>query len=128
MPEVNVDPTRIEQVIANLISNAIRHTPAGGSVTVSMEILTGDKRGQVEKTSVIISVADTGEGIAPEHLSHVFDRFYRIEDSRARSEGGAGLGLAIVKQMVEAHGGKVWVESEPGKGSIFFVALPVAYQ
>ena len=72
----------------------------------------------------MISIADTGEGIKAEHLPHIFDRFYRIEDSRARSEGGVGLGLAIVKQMVEAHGGQVRVESKTGKGSTFYVLLP----
>ncbi|MCK4222476.1 MAG: sensor histidine kinase, partial [Dehalococcoidia bacterium] len=70
-------------------------------------------------------VADSGEGIAPEHLPHVFERFYRAESSRSRSEGGAGLGLAIVRQMVQAHGGQVWAESEPGQGSTFYVALPL---
>jgi len=70
--------------------------------------------------------ADTGEGIAPEQLPHIFERFYRVEKSRARSEGGSGLGLAIVKQMVQAHGGQVWVETELGKGSIFYVALPIS--
>jgi two-component system, OmpR family, sensor kinase len=73
---------------------------------------------------LIISVSDNGEGIPPEHLPHLFERFYRVETSRSRSEGGAGLGLAIVKQMVQAHGGQVWVESQPGHGSTFYIALP----
>jgi len=128
LPEVNVDPTRIEQVVVNLLANAIRHTPADGSVTVSMKAVYSDTTQPVEKTSVIISIADTGEGIAPEHLPHIFDRFYRVKDSRARSEGGAGLGLTIVKQMIETHGGKVWVESEPNKGSTFYMAIPVSEQ
>ncbi|MFC1981190.1 sensor histidine kinase [Chloroflexota bacterium] len=89
--EANVDPARIEQVISNLLSNAIRHTPRQGSVTVSIETMSGGVRRQVEETSVIISVADTGEGIAPEHLPHVFDRFYRVEGSRSRSGGGRGV-------------------------------------
>ena len=74
---------------------------------------------------MVVSVRDTGEGIAPEHLPNVFERFYRAGDSRSRGEGGAGLGLAIVKQMVQAHGGQVWVESQPGRGSTFSLALPV---
>ena len=119
LPDVNIDPTRIEQVIANLLSNAIDHTPAGGSVSLSVAPMAAGNNG------VVILVADTGEGIAPEHLPHIFDRFYRVEGSRSRSEGGAGIGLAIVKQMVEAHGGKVRVESTPGKGSLFYVELPL---
>jgi len=122
-PKANVDPARIEQVLANLITNAIRHT-ASGSVTVSLRPVKSDRYHQIDSPSLIVSVADTGEGISPESLPHVFERLYRVETSRARSEGGAGLGLAIVKQMVQAHEGKVWVESEPGKGSTFYVALP----
>lgn len=122
--KANVDPTRIEQVIGNLITNAIRHTPPEGSITVSVRAINGDIAHQIDSPTIILSVADTGEGIAPEHLPHIFERFYRVETSRVRSEGGAGLGLAIVKQMVQAHGGKAWVESELRKGSTFYVALP----
>ena len=125
VPRVYVDPVRMEQVIANLMTNAIRHTPAGGSVTVAIETMKGDSSRQIDKPHLVISVADSGEGIAPEHLRHIFERFYRVEHSRSRSEGGTGLGLAIVKQMTQAHGGKVWAKSEAGKGSIFYVALPL---
>ncbi len=97
----------MEQVISNLLTNAIRHTPPGGSVTVS---ISRDDR------ELAIAVADTGEGITPEDLPHVFERFYRSGSSRSRKEGGTGLGLAIVKQMVEAHGGKVRVESKMESG------------
>lgn len=123
--EVSVDPIRIEQVIANLMANAIRHTPAGGDVTISVKTVSSDKNHQFDRPHLVISVADSGEGITPEHLRHVFERFYRVEDSRSRSEGGSGLGLAIVKQMVKAHGGRVWAESEVGRGSIFYIALPL---
>lgn len=126
IPKANADSTRIEQVMGNLIDNAIRHTPAKGSITVSIDMVASDHAHQIDQPHLIISVADTGEGIPAEHLPGIFERFYRVEDSRSRSAGGAGLGLAIVKQMVEAHGGKVWVESEPGRGSIFYMALPVA--
>ena len=115
IPEIRIDPVRMEQVISNLLTNAIRHTPSGGSITVTI------KNGE---GGLAISVADTGEGIATEDLPHVFERFYRSGSSRARKEGGTGLGLAIVKQMVEAHGGKVWVESKMGTGSIFSILLP----
>ena len=125
VPEVEVDSARIEQVIANLLSNAIRHTPSGGSITISTGTVNSNSSHQITSPNIIISVADTGEGIAPEHLPYVFERFYRVGSSRARVEGGTGLGLAIVKQMVEAHGGKVWVESEMGEGSTFHIALPL---
>jgi len=115
IPEIGIDPVRIEQVISNLLTNAIRHTPPGGSITVTV------KNGE---EGLKISVSDTGKGIATEDLPHVFERFYRSGSSRARKEGGTGLGLAIVKQMVEAHGGKVWVESKTGTGSIFSILLP----
>ena len=126
IPSVEVDATRIEQVMGNLVDNAIKHTPSGGSVTVSIDLAAGNHAHRIDRPHLVISVADTGEGIPAEHLPGVFERFYRVEDSRSRSAGGAGLGLAIVKQMVEAHGGRVWAESEPGKGSTFYVALPVA--
>ena len=80
---------------------------------------------QVE-SEVQVAVKDTGSGIAPEHLPYVFERFYRADPARARADGGAGLGLAIVKQLVAAHGGQVWVESQPGHGATFTFTLPVA--
>jgi two-component system OmpR family sensor kinase len=117
VPEISVDPVRMEQVINNLLTNAIRHTPSGGDISISIS---------VEQRQLLISVSDNGEGIAVEHLPHIFERFYRVGSSRARSQGGTGLGLAIVKQMVEAHGGHVWAKSEPGGGSTFHIALPLA--
>ncbi len=126
IPEVNIDSARMEQVIVNLIDNAIRHTPAKGKVAISVAAVAGMDGLMGGKPGLMVSVADTGEGIPEEYLPTVFERFYRVETSRARSSGGVGLGLAIVKQMVEAHGGKVWVESEPGRGSTFYVVLPVA--
>lgn len=126
LPAVNVDAGRMEQVVANLLTNAIRHTPGGGNITVSMQTVDGDTAHRVDGPSLLVSVADTGEGIAPEHLPYVFERFYRVEDARSRAGGGAGLGLAIARQMVQAHGGRVWVESQPGQGSTFYVALPLS--
>ncbi|MDD4859311.1 MAG: ATP-binding protein [Dehalococcoidales bacterium] len=123
IPEISIDSRRIEQVVANLLANAIRHT-SGGNITVSVKMIPSDTTHGVLKPSLLVSVADTGEGIAPEHLPHLFERFYRVESSRSRGEGGAGLGLAIVKQLVQAHGGEVWVESRTGKGSTFFFTLP----
>ncbi|MFC2060399.1 ATP-binding protein [Chloroflexota bacterium] len=115
IPEIRIDPVRMEQVISNLLTNAIRHTPSGGSITVTVK---NDGGG------LAILVADTGEGVAPEDLPHVFERFYRSGSSRSRKEGGTGLGLAIVKQMVEAHDGKVRVESKMDGGSTFSIWLP----
>ncbi|MGQ9683014.1 MAG: ATP-binding protein [Anaerolineae bacterium] len=117
LPLVEADPVRIGQVLRNLLRNALTHTPAGGSITVSVRPLGAD---------VEVQVSDTGTGIAPEHLPHVFERFYRADTSRSRSTGGTGLGLAIVKQLVEAHGGRVAVASQMGEGTTFSFTLPVA--
>ena len=115
LPRVNADPDRLRQVVLNLVENALRHTPRGGEVRITMRDA-GD--------GVRMSVADTGKGIALEDLPHVFDHFYRADLSRARSSGGTGLGLAIVKSLVEAHGGRVTVESSVGAGSTFTVTFP----
>ena len=110
---VEADAHRVQQVVANLLSNALHHTPPGGSITLQA----GDGRSEVE-----VTVADTGPGIPPEDLSHVFDRFWR-NDTVGNGEG-SGLGLAIVKGLVQAHGGRVWAESEVGRGSSFHFTLP----
>jgi signal transduction histidine kinase len=115
LPRALADADRLRQIIANLVRNAARHTPEGGIVALTVA------RGPAE---VVVSVADTGEGIAPEHLPHVFDRFYRADEARSRDSGGAGLGLAIVREFVELMGGRVTVESELGEGSRFSVFLP----
>lgn len=118
LPSVHVDADRIAQVIRNLLSNALRHTPSGGRVTVTC--------GKEKPHNLLITVADNGEGIPSDDLPYVFDRFYRADKSRSRASGGSGIGLAIVKQLVEAHGGKVWAESEGlGKGSTFAFLLPL---
>jgi len=116
LPEVYADAERIGQVLRNLLNNAIAYTPEGGTVAVSSRQVDG---------WIEVSVADTGMGIAPEDLPYVFERFYRADKSRARGTGGAGLGLAIVKQLVEAHSGRVWVESGVRNGSKFSFTLPV---
>ena len=111
---VKGDADRLEQVLRNLVDNAIRYTPEGGTITLSL-FENGDW--------ALLKVADTGIGISPEHLPHIFDRFYRADRARSRASGGTGLGLAIVKGIVEQHGGRVTVTSEPGEGSIFTVWL-----
>ena len=117
LPLVNVDPQRIGQVLGNLLSNALTHTPPGGEIVV----VTRPGESEVELT-----ISDTGEGIPAEHLSYIFERFYRADRSRSRATGGTGLGLAIAKQLVEAHGGRIEVESEVGRGTLFTFTLPVA--
>jgi signal transduction histidine kinase len=117
LPSVLADPSRLGQVLNNLLSNALRHTPQGGTVELGA---TRDNR------SVVVWVSDTGEGIAPEHLPHVFERFWRAEHSRSRLHGGSGLGLPIAKQLVEAMGGEIGVESKPGAGARFWFRLQVA--
>ena len=128
LPRVAADAGRIEQVVTNLLNNALCHTPPGGSVAVTAARAGSLPDYQGGKQDILISVADTGEGIPPQHLPHIFERFYRVDDARSRKRGGAGLGLAIAKQMVELHGGRIWVESQPGKGSSFSFTLPVSGQ
>jgi two-component system phosphate regulon sensor histidine kinase PhoR len=112
--EVRADPPRLEQVFVNLIHNAIKFTPPGGEVTLSA---------QVQGRFVCFKVEDTGAGIPAEDLDRVFERFYKTDP--ARSSGGTGLGLSISRHLVEAHGGRIWVESTEGKGSSFFFTIPL---
>ncbi|WTK41944.1 HAMP domain-containing histidine kinase [Streptomyces anulatus] len=117
---LRADPVRLRQAVGNLVSNAVRHTPEGGRVTLrAYAHEEGDG-------TVLVEVADTGSGIPPEDLPHVFDRFWRAEKSRSRRTGGSGLGLAIVRKLVEAHGGTVDATSVEGEGSTFVLRLPGA--
>jgi PAS domain S-box-containing protein len=114
LPSVAVDAQRIVQVLANLVSNALKFTAAGGSVVLAVR-----RAGE----QVLFTVADNGEGISPEHLPHIFDRFWQL---RREGKKGLGLGLAIAKGLVEAHGGRIWAESVPGEGTTFLFTVPVA--
>ena len=114
---VYADWQRINQVMTNLISNAIKHSHDGGEVVVSFDL---------SKKNVTVNVRDHGEGISEEHLTRIFERFYRVDKSRSREKGGTGLGLAIVKHILDGHNTKAEVESTPGKGSIFSFKLPRA--
>jgi two-component system phosphate regulon sensor histidine kinase PhoR len=115
LPRVLADATRIEQVVVNLLHNAIKFTPQGGHIHLAAA---------QEDEAIIFSVQDSGVGIAPDDLPRIFERFYKAD--RARSGGGTGLGLAIARHLVEAHGGRIWAESTPGQGSTFYFSLPVA--
>ena len=115
IPAISVDETRMAQVLGNLITNALRYTPEGGQIVLGAA-LNGDR--------VTLTVQDTGQGILPEDLPFVFNRFYRADQSRAGENGESGLGLAIVKALVEAHGGAISVQSAPGAGSTFAITLP----
>jgi two-component system, OmpR family, sensor histidine kinase BaeS len=124
-PKVNnaviaADSHRITQVFYNLIGNAIRYTPAQGQVSIRLSA----EQAATEGGEVVVCIEDTGIGISAEHLPHLFDRFYRVEDDRSRHSGGTGLGLAIARQFVEAHGGRIEVESQIGRGTTFTVFLP----
>ena len=113
-PTVSGDETRLEQVISNLVSNAIKYSTDGGEIRVS---------GQVRPTQVIICVSDQGPGVAPEDIPHIFDRFYRSSVAK-RTTKGAGLGLYLARAVVEAHGGRIWVDPRPGDGARICFSIP----
>jgi signal transduction histidine kinase len=119
LPDVLADTDRIIQVLSNLLGNALEYTPPNGKVNIESELI---------NTELIVRIADNGIGITPEHLGHIFDRFYRVDGSRSRQNGGgSGIGLTISKALVEAHGGRLWAESRgAGKGSTFSFSLPLA--
>ena len=116
VPEILGDALQLRRMIVNVLDNALRHTPKGGTVTV---------RVSHDHLNLVIAITDTGCGIAPEHLPHVFDRFYRVDAARDRQSGGTGLGLALVKEIAEHHGGDVTVHSTVGQGTILSIRLPV---
>ena len=115
LPEVKIDPGRMSQVLGNVLDNALRHTPEGGQVAIRAA-----RRG----SEIEVTVADTGPGVPPEHLPHLFERFWRGDASRSRRTGGSGLGLAIARRIVEAHGGRIWAEDAPTGGLRVGFSLP----
>ncbi len=116
LPCVHADELRVEQVLTNLLGNAIKFTPSGGGVRVNAE---------VEASGMRFSVADTGKGVEPEDQTRIFERFYQSESTSRQRTSGYGLGLAIAKLIVEQHGGRIWVESQPGEGATFWFTLPI---
>jgi two-component system phosphate regulon sensor histidine kinase PhoR len=142
LPDVQIDANRIGEVLVNLIHNAIKYTPEGGDVTIGMRVSCDAH----ERPELVVEVADTGIGISEEDLERVFERFYKVDRSRARQDeprrplddgdhdsnpelnaaAGTGLGLAIAKHLVEMHGGRIWARSSPGRGSTFSFSLPIA--
>jgi signal transduction histidine kinase len=118
LPILDVDPVRIREVLANLVGNAFRYTPAGGRISITGDLVAGP--GPDDRSGVVFTVSDTGAGIDPGLLPHVFDRFAKGRESR-----GSGLGLAIARDLVRAHGGTIEVRSEPGHGTTFVVRLPI---
>ena len=117
LPEITADRQRIEQVVINIMSNAIKYTPDGGQIDIRIT--------RSQRKSVLISIADNGIGIPKEDVSHLFERFYRVEKSRNQDAGGTGLGLAIAKELIEAHGGQITVESELGRGTNVTIEIPI---
>jgi signal transduction histidine kinase len=115
-PIVDADPHRIEQVLRNLVDNAVKYSPDGGLIVV---------RGEVREDEVVVSVADQGVGIAPEHLNRLFEKFFRVESGLGRHVVGSGLGLPIAQTIVESHGGRIWAESQVGEGSTLYFTLPL---
>jgi len=115
VPKVQGNSTRLRQVLTNLLENALKYTPSGGTVTIRIV---------VENSSTTVCVKDTGIGISPDHLPHVFEKFYRVETEETNDIAGTGLGLAIARSIVEVHGGHIWAESQPGVGSTFSFTLP----
>jgi signal transduction histidine kinase len=115
LPIIKAEFVKIQRVLFNLVQNALRHTPAHGSISLATKVVS---------QGVQVEVVDTGDGIAPEDLPHIFDQFFRGEKSRSRETGGAGLGLAIAKRIIEAHNGNIWVESQLDQGTCFSFVLP----
>jgi signal transduction histidine kinase len=119
LPPVAGDTTALRRTIDSLLSNALKFTPGGGRVTVKISHI---------ENALALAVIDTGVGIAPDKLDHIFDRFYQVDGSETRRYGGVGIGLALAKGIVEAHGGRISVASQLGAGTTFTIVLPIAVE
>ncbi|MCX5703120.1 MAG: HAMP domain-containing sensor histidine kinase, partial [Candidatus Omnitrophica bacterium] len=118
LPQANIDPLRINQVLTNLLGNAVKFTPAGGDISVEARL-------SEEKSAIQVSVEDTGIGIAKEDIPKVFNKFYQVGERVSTDISGTGIGLSIAKEIVELHGGRIWVESEKGNGAKFIFTIPL---
>ena len=116
-PSALVNKDQIEQVLINIVSNALKYTPDGGEVVISV---------QGQDSEVMIAVQDSGVGIPKADLPRIFERFYRVDKARSRKMGGTGLGLSIAQQIVSSHGGRIWIESEEGRGTLVAFTLPLS--
>ena len=125
---VQADPDRVLQVLINLLGNALRYTPKGGAVSITAHLANDTGDGASDGNGgIVFGVMDSGAGIAPEHLPHVFERFFRVDKARSRTLGGSGIGLTIAKALIEAQGGRIWAKSDGlGHGATFSFVLPVA--
>ena len=115
IPPITADKEKLQQALINVISNSVKYTKNGGRIVVTAK---------AEQNGVLINVRDNGMGIPPEDITRLFERFYRVEKARTSDAGGTGLGLAITKEIVDAHGGQIWVESELGKGTSTWIRIP----
>jgi signal transduction histidine kinase len=120
------DPQHLRQIMDNLLDNAVRYTPAQGSITIWAALADLEDCQDGRQEHVVVSVRDTGVGIPSEEQQRIFEKFYRADNPLSVEAGGTGVGLAIVRSLVEAHGGRVWVESEPGAGSTFSFTVPAS--
>jgi two-component system phosphate regulon sensor histidine kinase PhoR len=118
LPSITADEDKLDQVLTNLVSNAIKYSPEGGTITIAAS--------KADDSGVEVSITDQGVGIPKEHQEKIFARFHRVDNRTSREAGGTGIGLYLVKHLVEAHGGQIRVESQPGKGSVFTFTLPKA--
>jgi signal transduction histidine kinase len=128
LPVVLADADRLRQVLHNLLSNALRHTPAAGRIAIAVDKGAAPKMSPSQAAALQVTVSDTGSGIAAEDLPYIFDRFYRADRARSQDDGGSGLGLTIARTIVESHGGRIWASSRPGRGTQIAFTVPVASQ